>query len=197
MEKDQEKDVKTNETGTGTTGQEPEQAATPQVGVEDKQSLDPAKLAEELERAWKEIKQLRSEAAKYRNKAKETAQEAEKAKTLEERLAELEKAYQETQHRAQLAEIKAQLIPALGNDSKRVEAALALAERDGLITDGGVELEQLFERYPFLKPQAQTPKDAGANPPGSRPISLDDLKKMSPEEINRNWDHIKAGWKRT
>lgn len=193
MEKDQEKDVKTNatnETGTGTTGQEPEQTATPQVGVEDKQSLDPAKLAEELERAWKEIKQLRSEAAKYRNKAKETAQEAEKAKTLEERLAELEKAHKEAERRAFLADVKVELLPALGGDTSRVEAALALAERDGLLTEEGVDVDALLQRYPFLKPSEAKPTDRGANPPGGGRLNPAELPEEEFEKLVRR---VKAG----
>jgi len=193
-------DVKNQETQTEPAAQEaaPETDAS-QAGAEAAEQapegLDPKAALERLQALEQEVKRLRAEAAKYRVKAKQTAQEAEKAKTLEERVAEMERAYQEMQRRAFLAEVKAEIMPALGGDLKRVEAALALAERDGLLTEEGVDVEKLLERYPFLKPQT-APRDAGANPAGSRPISLEDLKRMSPEEINQNWERIKAGFKR-
>ena len=142
------------------------QAAPQEGGDVAEAGLDPAEAIEKLRALEREVKELRREAAKYRVKAKQTAQEAEKAKTLEERLAELEQAHKEAQRRALLAEVKAELIPALGGDMSRVNAALALAERDGLLTEEGVDVDALLERYPFLRPSEAKPTDKGANPPG-------------------------------
>ena len=176
------------------------EAEAPQAGAEATEQApqaapSPEELAKEVEALRRELKRVREEAAKYRVKAKQTAQEAEKAKTLEEQVAELMQRFEEAERRARLAEIKADLMPSLGGDLKRVEAALALAERDGLLTEEGVDVDTLLERYPFLRPQA-APTDVGANPPGTRPISLEDLKHMSPEEINAKWEAIRAALKR-
>ena len=142
------------------------QAAPQEGGDVAEAGLDPAEAIEKLRALEREVKELRKEAAKYRVKAKQTAQEAEKAKTLEERLAELEKAQKEAERRAFLADVKVGLMEPLGGDLNRVEAALALAERDGLLTEEGVDVDALLQRYPFLKPSEAKPTDRGANPPG-------------------------------
>ena len=165
--------------------------ATPQEGGDVAEAgLDPAEAIEKLRALEQEVKRLRAEAAKYRVKAKQTAQEAEKAKTLEERLAELERAHKEAERRAFLADVKVELLPALGGDPSRVEAALALAERDGLLTEEGVEVDALLQRYPFLKPSEARPTDKGANPPGGGRLNPADL---SQEEFERLLQRVKAG----
>jgi len=194
-------DLKDQESQTEPAAQEAAtEAEAPQAGAEATEQApqaapSPEELAKEVEALRRELERVRKEAAKYRLRAKETAQEAEKAKTLEEQVAELMQRFEEAERRARLAEIKAELMPFLGGDMKRVEAALALAEREGLLTEEGVNVEALLERYPFLRPQA-APTDVGANPPGTRPITLEDLGRMSPEEINKHWDAIRAMLKR-
>lgn len=188
-------DVKSQETQTEPAAQAAAtEADAPQAGTEASEqapeALDPKAALERLQALEQEVKRLRAEAAKYRVKAKQTAQEAERAKTLEERVAEVEKAYKEMERRAFLAEVKAELMPALGGDQKRVEAALALAERDGLLTEEGVNVDALLERYPFLKPPEAKPTDKGANPPGGGRLNPADLPEDEFEKLVRR---VKAG----
>ena len=132
-----------------------------------------------------ELKRAREEAAKYRVRARELAEQVEKAKTLEEKLQALEAEKQELAKAAAVAqqlERRLALVNALG-DPKVAEFVEPHADKF-IGEDGGVNVEAIYETFPFLK-QAQSSPVRGANPGHTRgEPTLEELDRMSPEEIN-------------
>lgn len=155
------------------------------------------------------VKKLRAEAARYRTernaleaKVKAFEQEqmtkeelaAQKLKELEER----EKVFAAKMRSSGLKAVVAAAAPGLKLTS--VEAAMKLLDSSAIEYDDdhnplGVEaaLSKLVKDYPFL---------AGANPAsgdktnpergGRSALTLDDVKKMSPDEINARWEEVSA-----
>ena len=146
---------------------EPQQG-TPQEGATDLEARL-RELEKERERLLKELERTRREAAERRVATK----------TLEERLAELEKRWQEAERQAKLAETRARLYAVIGSDESRVNAALALMEREGVDDPNA-----LLERYPFLR--SAPPAPGPANPGGGvRRLTASEIARMSPEEYAR------------
>jgi len=150
------------------------------------------------------VEKLRKENATYRTKAKEAAElaervklEAERAKLDEvERLkaekADAEKAAQEA--RAEAA--RARHLMTLAGKVVDPEDALAIAERAGLVTDDGDWVARLLEAKPYLA----VPAAPGVNIPGARnakrpTLTMEDINKMKPHEINERWDEVQAALK--
>lgn len=77
------------------------------------------------------------------------------------------------------------------------EDALAIAERNDLVDDdGNVDLAKLLDSKPFLAPQTA----AGVNIPGARnakkpTLTVEDINRMKPHEINERWDEVQAALK--
>jgi chromosome segregation ATPase len=149
------------------------QGGTPQEGGTDLEARL-RELERERERLQRELERTRKEAAERRVTAK----------TLEERIAELEKRWQEAERQARLAETRARLYAVIGSDEARVNAALALMEREG-VEDPNV----LLERYPFLRsaPPAPGPANPGS---GARRLTASEIARMSPEEYARRRTEI-------
>jgi chromosome segregation ATPase len=151
---------------------EPQQG-TPQEGATDLEARL-RELEKERGRLQKELERTRREAAERRVEKK----------TLEERLAELERRWQEAERAAKLAETRARLYAVIGSDDARINAALALMEKEG-VDDPTV----LLERYPFLR--AAPPAPGPANPgSGARRLTASEIARMSPEEYARRRTEI-------
>lgn len=146
------------------------------------------------------VKKLREEAAGWRTKAQEAAakiSDFEKAQ-----MTEAERLKAEAQEaKAQAEAAKAQAKQALAQAEIAKHAAKAgldptLAQRlvDVQFDDAGQPtgvdeaINNLLQQYPMLKAGSF---EAGATNPGRQNrLTLDDIKKMSPDEINRRWDEV-------
>lgn len=150
------------------------------------------------------VEKLRKENAAYRTRAKEASEAAERIKLEAERAkldeverlkaekADAEKAAQEA--RAEAA--RARHLMTLAGKVVDPEDALAIAERAGLVTDDGVNVDELLKAKPYLAP----PQAHGVNIPGARnakkpTLTLEDINKMKPHEINERWDEVQAALK--
>ncbi len=158
---------------------EPQQG-TPQEGGTDLEARL-QELEKERERLQKESERLQKEVERLR---KEAAERRVTARTLEERVAELERLRQEDQRQAKLAETRARLYAVIGSDEARINAALALMEREGVEDPAA-----LLERYPFLRAAPAVP--GPANPgSGARRLTASEIARMSPEEYARRRTEI-------
>ena len=159
---------------------------------------------ETFDRAY--VEKLRKENATYRTKAKQAEEAAEAARLAAERekldeverlkaeKADAEKAAAEA--RAEATRTK-HLVSLAGKVAGDPEDALLLAERAGLVTDEGVDVDALLKAKPFLAPARD-----GVNIPGARsstgkpPLTREDVKRMTPDQINARWDDVQAALKR-
>jgi len=168
---------------------EPQQGA-PQEGATDLEARL-RELEKERERLLKELERTRRENAERRVTARtleerlaEMERRWQEAQRQAERLAELEQRWQEAERQAKIAETRARLYAVIGSDEARVNAALALMEREG-VEDPAV----LLERYPFLRsvPPAPGPANPGS---GARRLTASEIARMSPEEYARRRTEI-------
>lgn len=148
------------------------------------------------------VEKLRKENASYRTKAKQLEEAAEKARVEAERskLDEVERLKAEKSDAEKAAaEARAEalrtrhLVALAGKVAGDPEDALLIAERAGLVTDEGVDVEALLKAKPYLAPT--TPGSAPIDAPrgrAGRTYSDEDLKRMSPDEINQHWPEIQA-----
>lgn len=149
------------------------------------------------------VEKLRKENATYRTKAKEAAELAERVKLEAERakLDEVERLKAEKADAEKAAETakaeaaRARHLIALAGKVVDPEDALAIAERAGLVTDDGDWVARLLEAKPYL-----APPQAGVNIPGARnakkpTLTVEDINKMKPHEINERWDEVQAALK--
>lgn len=152
------------------------------------------------------VEKLRKENATYRTKAKEAAEKAEKARLEAERAkldeverlkaekADVEKRAAEIEQRAVAAERRASIT---GKVADATAALKLLDDTKHLNRDGDVNVEALLKDYPFLAPT--TP--AGVSIPGARSsktatLTEEDVKRMTPEQINARWPEVQAVLKR-
>ena len=176
--------------------------AQPQAGTA--QEATPA-VAETEKFDAEYVKSLRKESAQYRTQAKELAA---KVATYEaEKLSETER----LQAQAQAANAEAQ---AAREELKRARYDTALAreaakagvdpnlltrlvepeyDAEGKPANVGAAVAAVLDAYPQLKPQA-TPSGA-TNPGRVAKLTVDDVKKMTPEQINARWDDVQAAMK--
>lgn len=134
------------------------------------------------------VRKLREENARHRQKAREAQEAAERARVEAERakLDELErlKAEKADAERA-AAEAKAEAARArhlvtLADKVVDAEDALAIAERAGLVTEEGVDVDKLLEAKPYLRKPTTGGGAGGANgalrkPQGPNPWARDSL----------------------
>jgi hypothetical protein len=163
-------------------------------------AVTPEVLAKELERA-------RKEAAKYRTRLREREEAEQKAleeqrraeQTAEERARELQQQLEakerEAHQRVLTAERKAQLAGRVSNPNR----VLKLMEDPDEYFDGvEANLDRILEDFPEYAPTHNAkvaPAPTGAPSP-AKTLTLDQLKSMTPEEINANWDVIQASLER-
>ncbi len=184
---------------TNTQGQAPE-LESPQVGNQEPASVDGAQDAPKtFDEAY--VKQLRAEAAKYRTEAKAladkvSAYDAERM-TEAEKLQAQAKAAQEAAEAARADLRQAKVETEIARSAAKLGIDVDLARRLADIAwEGdnptGVEssINAALAKWPHLKPQ---PVMAGAtNPARARALTMDDIRKFSPEEYVARRDEINA-----
>ena len=174
-------------------GQAPEITAPDDTG--EGQDSTPKTFDEEY------VRTLRSENAGYRKKLRDL--EAKVSGFEQERMTETERLQTQAKAATEAAEAaKAELRKArvesevaksaakLGIDYKlALKVAEVETDDDGNPVNVEATLTALLAEYPQLRPVASA---AIANPSRERKLTVDDVKKMSPDEINRRWDEVKA-----
>lgn len=178
---------------------EGQEAANPQAGEAEATQADAGQV-EQFSAEY--VKGLRKEAAQYRTQAKELAA---KVATFEaEKLSEAErltKQAQEATAQAQAAreELKrARFEAALAREAAKAGVDPNLLTRlvDPEYDDAGAPVNmaaavaQVLEAYPQLKPQA--PHPGVANPGRTAKLTVEEIKKMTPEQINARWGEVQA-----
>jgi hypothetical protein len=182
---------------TETTIEAPEAEITTPA-VEEKATLAPDAITAELERARKEAAKYRTQLRAIEEKQKLAEEERLKQAPLEERLQALEKERNELFKAAEEAArtaAKERALRTLSNKVRDPEAALVVAQSKGLLLeDGSVNVDALLEAAPYFAtetPKATAPAPMGA-PTGAsaRKFTVDDLRRMTPEQINELWPQI-------
>lgn len=189
-----------------TTGQEPQtEAGQAPAQQPEPNSQEPEKFDAEY------VKKLRAEAAGYRKrlndletkfKADEDAKLSE-ADQLKKRLADLEAQYkqnaverqeQTTRYEVMLAASKLGIVDPEAAFKLLDHNALEYGE-NGAPINVEAALKALVTARPWLQKQEQ-PAGAGspANPAGTKGgrLTLEEVKRMSPEEINKRWEEVSA-----
>ena len=184
---------------TNTQGQAPE-LESPQVGNQESAGVDGAQDAPRtFDEAY--VKQLRAEAAKYRTEAKALA---EKVGTYEqERMTEAEKLQAQAKAAQEAAEAargelrQAKLTAEIAKAAAKMGIDVELAQRLADVgwegdTPTGIEssINAALTKWPHLRPQ---PVAASAtNPQRTRGLTMDEIRKLSPEEYVARRDEINA-----
>lgn len=162
----------------------------------------------------KYVVDLRNENLKYRLRAKEAQekldaleaarqaeiQEAERAKLDEVERLKLEreealKLVADAKAEAKKANLKAQL----AGKVQDADAALAVAEAKGLVTEEGLDVDAFLETHSYfaIPTQIKAPvAAANAGASNSQPITKDFIAKQSPQWINENWEQVQAALKK-
>lgn len=211
----------TTSTGTETpTGQAPATPPTGQPTDPGTQQQPPAVVDASRTFDAKYVEQLRQEAAGHRTKATglQTEVDALKAEVtkykefmptqvaeLETKITALTEVASKSAADAQDANLKyAVAVEAQQQGYVDPEAALALLDKGKLVWENGTPknvaalLTELLVAKPYLKaaPSAPLIPNAGPTNPGaahgSPPLTLDDIKKMKPNEINARWTEVAA-----
>lgn len=150
------------------------------------------------------VRQLRAENAKWRTEA-----QAAKGKVTEYEAAQMTEA-QKLQAQAQAAQAAAEAArqelrqaraqAEIAKAATKIGIDFELAERLATPTwDGdtltGIDdsLKAALEKWPHLKPAPQAPALPPTNPGRQgKALTIDDVKRMSPDEINRRWDEVQG-----
>lgn len=150
------------------------------------------------------VKELRAEAAKNRKEAQEA--KAKIAAFEQQQMSEAEKlqaAAKSAQEQAQAAQAELRkaradaaiaMAAATHGVSPKLAAKLVAVEfdADGQPINVDQALGAVLNEYPQLKPVAATVTPGATNPQRTAKLTLEQVKKMSPEEINSRWDEVKA-----
>lgn len=131
--------------------------------------------------ARRELHTARQDAARERERRRET-ETAAQARALE-----LERQAQDLEARATNAERRALLTGRVAD----VELAMSVADRH--ISDGRLDVDALLTAHPALAPtRAATLPGAPSPAPAARPLTLDALENLTPDEINARWEDARA-----
>jgi DNA repair ATPase RecN len=171
--------------------------------VTEKPALAPDAITAELERARKEAAKYRTQLRAIEEKQKAAEEERLKQAPLEERLKALEEernALKTAAEEAALAASKERALRTLANRVRDPEAALVVAQAKGMmLEDGSVNVDALLEAAPYFAseiPKVSAPAPTGAPTSASgRKYTADDLRRMTPEQINELWPQISSGTK--
>lgn len=147
-------------------------------------------VQKQLEQAHADLEDVKKDSYKVKYEAiKEEFDEYKKAQTHKE-----SHAAKETAYRA--------LLKAAGVSEKRIDAVLKVSDVDGVELDEKGQIKDADKLTESVKTEwadfIVTTATKGAdtpNPPANnvaKTYTRDDIKKMSPAEINKNWDAIKA-----
>jgi hypothetical protein len=150
------------------------------------------------------VKELRTEAAKYRKeaqdaKAKITAFEQEKMSEAE-KLQATAKAAQDAANaaRSELQQARAQVAIAQAaathgvNPAKLAKLVTVEFDADGQPVGVEAAVAAVLNEWPELKPAAAAPTPGATNPQRTAKLTLEQVKKMTPAEINARWDEVQA-----
>jgi len=66
-------------------------------------------------------------------------------------------------------------------------------DAEGKPVNVGAAVAAVLEAYPQLKPQAQTGN--ATNPGRVAKLTVEEIKKMTPEQVNARWDEVQAAMK--
>ncbi len=153
------------------------------------------------------VKQLRQEAAEYRKKLRELEAKAKaddeaklsEAERLQKKLAELELGQAERERERQERTVKyeirlaAQKMGVIDDDAayRLLDPAALEFDDDGMPTNTERVLKDLIARRPYLVGGGSS---SAANPVTQRAgrLTLEDVKKMSQDEINKRWEEVSA-----
>lgn len=173
----------------GTTQADAESTATTHADADKAGTYD----AEAVERIIKKrLDRERKRWEQEREEAEERARMSE-AERIQSDLTAAKEAMQAAERRAVMAERQAALVGRVAD----AKAALRLLDDSHIDDDGNVNVDALLDAYPFLrvtestKPQA-TSTTAPSPKPSGRRVTVDDLSRMTPAEINANWDRIRS-----
>jgi len=145
------------------------------------------------QRLARERKQWEQQVEEEKRKATMTAEEKLKAD-----LDAANRKAAEAEARVTAAERKASLTGRVVN----VDAALKLLDPDKHLDDtGSINVDAFLKDHPYLAPTQQSagptaPNGGGGAQPTGRKFTEADLERMSPGEINANWDRIQADLKK-
>lgn len=174
---------------TGTTPPQAEnQGTTPPDSGNDGTTQPTDKPEVDVEKVVK--KRLERERKKWeaeRTQAEERAR-MDEAERLKAELADRDKAISEAQAQTK----RERVLRTLSGKVVDPEDALAIAERAELIDeDGQVDVDALLQAKPYLAPQPAGPTPTtGAGGGVKRQLTREDLKTMTPKEINERWAEI-------
>lgn len=161
-------------------------------------------LRAKYERAQADIKKFRTRADEVEQAKKAAEEEALKQKTLEEQLEAYKRQAAEASEKlsaAEQARITAERRASLTGKVRNADAALKLLDPDKHLTaDGQVNVDALLRDFDFLAATPErpvAPTAMGAPNQSGRAFTHEDLKRMTPEQINANWDAITASPKRS
>ncbi len=151
------------------------------------------------------VKTLRAEAAKYRKEAQAFKAEADQFKTAQ--MSETERLQKEAADAKAAAAQAAQML----RDARK-EAAIARAavthgvapdllgklvevefDDSGMPVDVDSAVGKVLATYPQLKAAAAVPNPT--NPGRKAELTLDDVRKMTPDQINARWDDVQRAMK--
>ena len=176
--------------------------AQPQAGTA--QEATPAVVeAEKFDAEY--VKGLRKEAATYRTQYKEAS--AKLATYEAAQLSETERLQRQAQDAAAEAQAARDELKRARYDAALAGAAAKAGVDPGLLTrlvepeydaegkpvNVGAAVAAVLEAYPQLKPQAQTGN--ATNPGRVAKLTMDEIKKMTPEQVNARWDEVQAAMK--
>lgn len=183
-----------------TTGQEPTPAGQEPTGLNTAPATPGGQEPQTFSVDY--VKELRAEAAKYRKeaqdaKAKVSAFETQQMSEAEKLQAQAKQAQEQAQAaRQELQQARAEVAisraaAANGVDPRKL-AKLVQVEFD----DAGqpINVDQavaaVLKEWPELKAQTTTPAPGATNPARTAKLTIEQVKKMSPAEINSRWDEV-------
>lgn len=150
------------------------------------------------------VKELRAEAAKYRKAAQDAAakvatfeqqqmSEAERLQATAKQAQEQAQAARQELQQARAEVAIARAAANLGVDPRKL-AKLITVEFDEAGQPVGVDqaAAAVLKEWPELKAQTGATTASATNPSRTHKLTLDEVKKMSPAEINSRWDEVQA-----
>lgn len=182
-------------------GQDP----TPAGQAPPENNTAPAKVEGQDPKTFDEayVKQLRQEAAQWRKEAQDAKakvqtfeqQQMSEAERLQAQAKEAQEAAQRARTELQQARAEvavARAAASLGVDPRKLAKLVTVEfDADGQPVNVDQAAAAVLNEWPELKTPAAVP---GATNPGRSPrkLTLEDIKKMSPEEINSRWPEVQA-----
>lgn len=183
-----------------TTGQAPTPDGQEPTGNNTPPAKDGGQEPKVFDEAY--VKQLRTEAAQWRKEAQDAKS---KVQTFEqERMSEAERLQAQTKAAQEAAATASQRLQQALADAAISRAAaaqgvdpellskLVTVELDDTGAPVGLEaaVAAVLNKYPQLKPTAPVP--GATNPSRERKLTIADIQKMTPEQINARWGEVQA-----